>query len=110
MLWLFAPGSVEIGFAVFAADHGTVACFQQMEASGAGQGRAEVRVCTQEGHAAPKIARVVRFEPQAAAAVRAGVTVARHVAGKQRGPMAQSFYANRVGRRAARRSLRGSPR
>src|SRR5689334_15856699 len=76
-------GSVAIGFVVLLAESGDAAGFRNVQASGITQSRAKFGLASEKRHAITEIARAIRFKPQAAAAFRAGVTVARNVGGQQ---------------------------
>src|SRR5262249_6942429 len=92
-----APDGVAVSFVVSASDNGEIACLQQVGASGPSQGITEVRMAGQKRHSCTQVAGMIAFKPQAAAAARAGVTIARHVSGQQRQTAAQRLQTNLIG-------------
>src|SRR5215471_16979973 len=65
--------------------------------SGPGESAKEIRMPSQKCHPASQVASVVSVKPQAAAAARTDVTIARQVGGEQCEAVAHRFQADLVG-------------
>src|ERR1700719_1603377 len=94
---LFAADGEAVGFVVLLSDSDGVACFINEHAAGGAQSGAKLGFASDEGHAIAEIAWVVGFKPQAAAAFRAGVAIARNVGGEKSFTLPQTFQADFIG-------------
>src|SRR5262249_35842662 len=77
------PRGVAIGLIILLSDGGDIAGFKDVHAAGHAQRCAKLRLTPKERHAIAQVAGIVGLKPQAAAAVRRGVAIARHVRGQQ---------------------------